>query len=79
MTEMLQRAITEIEKLPPEAQDAIAAQILADLEEEQAWAVRFAATTGVQWDAMVADVQHAITAGGTTPLEDVPQAESVDP
>ena len=37
MTEMLQRAIAEIEKLPEDEQDAIAARVLADLADEQGW------------------------------------------
>ncbi len=32
MTKLLQQAIAEIEKLPPEQQDAIAARFLAELE-----------------------------------------------
>ncbi len=45
MTELLQRAVAEMEELPPETQDAIATRILADLTDEGAWAARFAATT----------------------------------
>ena len=44
MTELLHRAVGEIEKLPPEEQDAFAARILAELADEQAWAARFHAT-----------------------------------
>ena len=33
MTELLQRAIAEIEKLPAEVQDAVASRLLADLAE----------------------------------------------
>lgn len=58
MTELLQRAIAEIQKLPADAQDAIAARILADLEDEQAWATQFAATTDDQWDRMAEQVRH---------------------
>lgn len=41
MTELLQRVIAEIEELPDEVQDAIAARLLAELEDERAWKVRF--------------------------------------
>lgn len=58
MTELLQRAIAEIQKLPADTQDAIAARILADLEDEQAWATQFAATTDQQWDRMVEQVRR---------------------
>jgi len=34
MTELLQRALLEIEKLPEDVQDAIAARLLADLADE---------------------------------------------
>lgn len=58
MTELLQRAIAEIQKLPTDTQDAIAARILADLEDEQAWAAHFAATTDDQWARMVEQVRR---------------------
>jgi hypothetical protein len=35
MTELLQQAIAEIKKLPPDQQDAIAARFLAELEAER--------------------------------------------
>lgn len=71
MTELLQRAMAEIQKLPPDEQDAIAARILADLEDEHAWAAQFAATTDDQWDRMVDQVRRDIAAGDTIPLDDV--------
>ena len=71
MTELLQRAIAEIQKLPADAQDAIAARILADLEDEQAWAAQVAATTDVQWDRMVDQVRHEISTGDVVDLDEV--------
>ena len=71
MTELLQRAIAEIKRLPAEAQDAIAARILADLEDERAWTSRFATTTDDQWDRMAEQVRRDIAADGTTRLDDV--------
>lgn len=68
MTEQLQRAIAEIQKLPADTQDAIAARILADLEAEQAWAAQFAATTDDQWDRMVDRVRHEIRTGDVVDL-----------
>jgi hypothetical protein len=70
MTELLQRAIAEIEKLPADAQDAIAIRILADLADEQAWSASFAATTDQQWDRLVADARREIAAGNTTDLDE---------
>ena len=71
MTELLQRAIAEIQRLPAEEQDAIAARILADLEDERAWTAQFAATTDDQWDRMADQVRRDIAAGNTIPLDDV--------
>ena len=45
MTELLQRAIAEIEKLPAEEQNTIATRLLGELKDEQGWKIRFAATT----------------------------------
>ena len=43
MTKLLENALEKISSLPQEEQDAIASQILAELEDEVAWAKRFAA------------------------------------
>jgi hypothetical protein len=67
MTDLLQRGIAEIQQLPAEEQDAIAARILAELEDERAWAAQCAATTDDQWARMAADVQRDIDAGDTMP------------
>jgi hypothetical protein len=42
MTELLQRALAAIEKLPADVQEAIATCLLAEADDEQAWAARFA-------------------------------------
>jgi hypothetical protein len=44
MATLLEKALAEVTKLAPEAQDAIAALILAELEDEQRWDTTFAAT-----------------------------------
>ena len=44
MTQLLEKALAEIAKLAPEAQDAIAALILEELEDEQRWDAAFAAS-----------------------------------
>ena len=71
MTKLLEQAVAEIEKLPEDAQDAIAARLLADLADEQAWAARFAATTDAHWKRMAEMVRREIAAGDTIPLDDV--------
>jgi hypothetical protein len=48
MTALLEQAVAEIEKLPADAQDAIATRFLAEVADEQAWAGRFMATTDAQ-------------------------------
>jgi len=71
MTELLQQAITEIEKLSDEQQDAIAARFLAELKDEQAWEKSFDATTDAQWDTLAALVRKDIDAGKTVSLDEV--------
>jgi hypothetical protein len=44
MTTLLEKALSEVAKLTPEAQDAIATLILEELEDEQRWDATFAAT-----------------------------------
>jgi hypothetical protein len=70
MTTLFQRAVAEVEKLPIEDQDAIASRLLAEVEDERAWATRFAATTEEQWDCLVAEVRRDVAARGTRPLEE---------
>ena len=76
MTELLQRAVAEIQRLPADEQDAIATRILADLEDERAWAAQFAATTDDQWARMVEQARKDIAAGDTVTLDAIfpPQA-----
>lgn len=73
MTELLRQAIAQIEKLPPDQQDAIAARFLAELKDEQKWSTRFrfADTTDDQWDMMAAMVRQEIASGETVPLDEV--------
>lgn len=71
MTELLQQAIAELEKLPAEQQDAIARQLLLELADERAWAASFKSTTDEQWDKLAKKVRQAIAAGDTMPLEDI--------
>lgn len=71
MTELLQQAIAQIEKLPPDRQDAIAAGLLAELQDEKKWETSFAATTDEQWERMAAMVRQEIISGETIPLDEV--------
>jgi hypothetical protein len=71
MTESLQRVIAEIEKLPTDAQDAIANRLLDELEDEKAWSDRFESTTYQQWDNLAAMVRQEISAGDTISLDEI--------
>ncbi|MGB3296859.1 MAG: hypothetical protein WBA76_01225 [Phormidesmis sp.] len=71
MTELLQQAIAQIQQLPPDQQDAIAARFLAELQDNQQWEARFAATTDDQWDRMAVMVREEVAKGETTPLDEV--------
>ncbi|MBE9032182.1 hypothetical protein IQ266_20800 [filamentous cyanobacterium LEGE 11480] len=71
MTELLQQAISEIQKLPSDQQDAIASRLLAEIQDEQVWAEKFAATTDQQWDNLAAMVRREIRTGEVTPLDEV--------
>ena len=71
MTELLQRAIAEIQRLPADAQDAIAIRLLAELADERAWAGRLGATTDEQWDRLAQKIRREIADGGTVALAEV--------
>jgi hypothetical protein len=78
MTQLLQRALAEIEKLPADTQDAMAARILADLEDERAWTASFEATSAEQWDRLAALARQDIAAGEAIPLEDAFPAKATE-
>lgn len=71
MTELLEKAITAIKKLPIDTQDAIAIRLLDEITDEQMWSARFAGTTDTQWDKLADKVRRSITTEETTPLEEI--------
>jgi hypothetical protein len=71
MTELLQRAMEAIEKLPDDVQDAIAARLLAEAADEQAWDEQFGATTDEQWERLISEAHHSFAVEGTTPFDQV--------
>ncbi len=71
MTELLERAIAQLKTLSADEQDAIAARLLAELEDEQVWKAQFESTTDDQWDRMAEMVRQEIATGDTTPLAKV--------
>jgi hypothetical protein len=70
MTKLVEKAFEKISKLPRDEQDAIASQILAELEDAAAWAKQFRAQSGklrrLAEEALVED-----DAGKTRPLDDL--------
>ncbi len=67
MTELLQKALQEMEKLPASEQDALAALVLDELASEQRWAKSFARSQG----ALAKLAEEALSefkAGRTKPL-----------
>ena len=71
MTELLERVIAQLKTLPADEQDAIAARLLAELEDERVWKAQFESTTDDQWDRIAEMVRQEITAGDITPLSEV--------
>lgn len=68
MTALLESAFEKIKQLPYEEQDAIAAQILDSLSDEEAWRSRFA--TSKDKLRSIADLAHLEDERGETqPLE----------
>lgn len=67
MTDLLEKALTEVKKLPPSEQDAVAAILLQELAAEQRWSESFAKSQDVLEElAQEALAEHR--AGKTKPL-----------
>ena len=71
MADLLAQVVAEIQKLPQDQRDAIAARILTDLKDDHAWTERFEATIDEQWDRLAEAARKEIAAGDTMPLDDV--------
>jgi DNA-binding protein H-NS len=70
MTKLLEKALEKISNLPQEEQDAIASQILAELEDEAAWAKRIAAH-GSKLRHLADEALAEHRQGKTRPLDDL--------
>jgi hypothetical protein len=68
MTELLKRALTELAKLPEQNQDAIAALILEELEDERRWDESFARSAD-QLAALAREAREERRRGETQPLD----------
>ena len=67
MTDLLEKALNEVKKLPPSEQDAVTAILLQELAAEQRWAESFAKSQ----DALEKMAEEALVeyrAGLTKPL-----------
>lgn len=71
MTKLLEKALEKVSKLPRDEQDAIASQILAELEDEAQWAKQFAATGG-KLKRLAEEALAEDRRGETLPLDDLP-------
>ncbi|MEG4046652.1 hypothetical protein [Microcoleus sp. Pol17_C1] len=65
MTELLDRASAQLKTLSADEQNAIAARLLTELEDERAWKAELEATTDAQWDSRAEMVRQEIAAGDT--------------
>jgi hypothetical protein len=70
MTKLLEKGLEKASTLPQDEQDAIASQILGELEDEAAWAARFVRQGNALRrlaDEALAEYRHA----ETRPLDDL--------
>ena len=70
MSRLLEQALEKVGTLPQDEQDAIAAQILASIADEQAWKDQFAAKRDVIRRLALEAIQEDL-AGETLPLDDL--------
>jgi hypothetical protein len=70
MTKLLEKALEKVSTLPQDEQDAIASQILAELEDEVAWRTRFA-TQRVKLRRLADEALAEHCRGETRPLDDL--------
>ncbi len=68
MTQLLEKAISEIKKLPNDEQDAIAAVLMAELESERQWERAFD-STAEQLSSLADEALAQYRAGKTEPFE----------
>jgi hypothetical protein len=69
MTQVLEAALAEVAKLPPEEQDALATLLMDEIKSEQRWGQSFARSQDTL-KALASEAIAEFTAGKTRPLED---------
>lgn len=70
MTKLLEQALEKVSGLTQEEQDAIASQILAELEDEEAWAKQFSAGRE-KLRRLANEAQHEHSRKATRPLDEL--------
>jgi hypothetical protein len=70
MTELLEKALEKVSTLPQDEQDAIASQILAELEDEVDWGTRLARQGG-KLRRLADEAREEHRRGETRPLDDL--------
>ncbi|MGA8027714.1 MAG: hypothetical protein WB992_11255 [Bryobacteraceae bacterium] len=70
MTVLLERALQKLEEFPPDTQDAIAAQIIDSLADDQAWETSFARDPE-KLSRLVLEAEDEIKRGETRPLDEL--------
>ncbi|MBZ5676938.1 MAG: hypothetical protein LAP61_22065 [Acidobacteriia bacterium] len=70
MSTLLEKALEKVSTLPPDQQDAIASQILASIEDEEAWKKRFEEKRNVI-RRLAKEALEADDCGETVPLDDL--------
>lgn len=68
MTTMLEKALAEASRLPPDEQDALAAVLLDEIASEERWRKAFAGSAD-QLARLAQDALDEHRAGKTTPLD----------
>jgi hypothetical protein len=68
MTQLLEKALAQVHELPADEQDAIAALILRELEDEQRWQISFANSQD-QLAQLARQAHDEFRAGKTRPLD----------
>lgn len=69
MTRVLEAALAEVAKLPPDEQDALAAILLDEIKSEQRWSESFSRSQDIL-KALAEDALAEFNAGKTKPLDD---------
>jgi hypothetical protein len=70
MTTVLETALAEVAKLPPEEQDALASLLLDEIRSEQRWTQALSGSQDLL-KSLAADALAEHRAGKTSPLDDL--------